>query len=167
MQQVLLLDVGYSPIQILHWTVAVTLVVTGKAEVVVETEEIIRSPSMEMFAPSVIRLCRYVRHKRRHVGPKFSRPNVYRRDGYRCQYCHRQFTGDKLTWDHVQPASRGGRTDWTNIVSACRRCNEDKRDRTPDEAGMSLKAKPVVPKNMPLVDPESVPDPRWLDYLGV
>nr|HEX4318590.1 HNH endonuclease [Kofleriaceae bacterium] len=106
---------------------------------------------------------------RRHVKPvKFSRVNIYARDRYRCQYCGQTCTTNELTYDHVVPRSRGGRTTWENIVAACYVCNRRKANRTPAEAGMKLLAQPVRPTWMPAVQirvsAQSMPD-AWRDYV--
>ena len=56
-------------------------------------------------------------------------------------------TADKLTIDHVIPRSRGGKNDWLNLVTACKKCNQKKGNKTPEEAGMPLLKKPIVPKS--------------------
>lgn len=71
----------------------------------------------------------------------FSKTNVLRRDHYRCAYCGR--TG--RTIDHVLPRAQGGETTWLNCVAACLKCNGDKADRTPEQAGMRLEIEPYVP----------------------
>lgn len=70
---------------------------------------------------------------------------LFRRDHHRCMYCGQQFGREVLTRDHVIPQSRGGKNVWANLVSACRPCNQRKADRTPEEAGMMLKAIPFKP----------------------
>ena len=70
---------------------------------------------------------------------------LFRRDDHRCLYCGRQFPRAELTRDHVLPTSRGGRDRWENVVAACRRCNWQKDDRTPEEANMPLLAVPFRP----------------------
>jgi 5-methylcytosine-specific restriction endonuclease McrA len=62
-------------------------------------------------------------------------------------YCARDFAGTQLTRDHIQPRSRGGRDRWENVVAACRRCNQHKANRTPEEANMQLVALPFKPNN--------------------
>jgi 5-methylcytosine-specific restriction endonuclease McrA len=92
--------------------------------------------------PTVVRLVRYVvTHWRYTSGPAWSRPGVLVRDGRRCSYCG----GKATTIDHVVPRCRGGRNTWTNTVAACSGCNSAKGDRTPTEAGMRLRWKPVAP----------------------
>jgi 5-methylcytosine-specific restriction endonuclease McrA len=116
--------------------------------------------------PAVVRLLRAFR---RHAKPvKFSRVNIYARDNYRCQYCGHKASISELTYDHVIPRSRGGRTTWDNIVSCCYACNANKANRTPAEARMTLRAAPTRPAWIPSVQirvsTKSVPD-AWRDYV--
>lgn len=107
--------------------------------------------STAMRVPSVVRLVHYVRYHRRTA--RFSRRNIYARDAHTCQYCGRRFPASELTCDHVVPRSRGGRTNWRNIVTCCVTCNRRKGGRTPREAGMRLLRPPR--------------EPTWLWSFGV
>jgi hypothetical protein len=89
------------------------------------------------LVPSAIRLHRPVGFRLTNVRP--TRHMVFRRDRHACQYCGRR---GELTLDHVMPQSRGGPDTWENLVSACQPCNQRKANRTPEEAGMKLAAKP-------------------------
>ena len=104
---------------------AMKMVFKGTAQ----TEEVsdleINSPSAVVKVPHVIRLVRYVHVPRSVI--KFSRRNVLVRDQYTCQYCHKEFPTVQLTLDHVLPISRGGETTWENVVTACKKCNNKKR----------------------------------------
>ncbi len=100
--------------------------------------------------PDVILLSKYGKIPRMSVN--FSRRNLYRRDGYTCQYCTTRFPYDKLTMDHILPKSKGGRTNWCNCVVACGPCNRRKADRTPKESGMKLLRHPSVPKWSPYLN---------------
>lgn len=92
--------------------------------------------------PKVLRLVQYVVTKWRYsAGPAWSRPGVLNRDKRACGYCGSKAT----TVDHIRPTSRGGRNTWVNTVAACDPCNQRKGDRMPDEAGMTLRIKPVAP----------------------
>src|SRR5512147_1989704 len=104
----LLLTQGYEPIRIISWQRAVTLLALDKVDVVEEYDVEIRAVSIIVRVPAVVRLRKTFR---RHAKPvKFSRVNIYARDGYRCQYCGLKCSIDELTYDHVTPRSRGGRT---------------------------------------------------------
>ena len=70
---------------------------------------------------------------------------LFRRDQFLCMYCGGEFTADNLSRDHILPVSRSGADSWTNVVTACKRCNHRKANRTPEEAGMQLLAVPFVP----------------------
>lgn len=167
MQRVLVLDAFYQPTRVVTWERAICLLYDRKAEVVESTGEIIRSPSMQMEMPSIVRMLRKPRSKK--VSIKFSRANVLLRDGHRCMYCGGQFEPYQLNYDHVLPRSRGGRTDWENIVSACYDCNSKKGDRTPQEAKMPLISQPRKPTWLPVVhktfDLRTVPE-SWKAYFG-
>lgn len=70
---------------------------------------------------------------------------LFRRDKNICLYCGGQFAYSQLSRDHVQPLSRGGMDVWTNVVTSCKRCNNRKADRSPEQANMELLAIPFVP----------------------
>ena len=106
MEPALLLNATYEPIKIISWKKAITLLFLGKAEMLERQDEDIHSTNDVHALPSVLRLYRRVRVPRKPV--QFSRGNVYRRDGYTCQYCAQKFSPSQLTFDHVMPRSRGG-----------------------------------------------------------
>ncbi|HPH64433.1 MAG TPA: HNH endonuclease [Kofleriaceae bacterium] len=166
MESTLLVSQSYEPIKVIAWQRAIGLLFLGKAEVVQEYDTEVRSVSMTLRVPAVVRLVRAFR--RQHKPVKFSRVNIYARDGYRCQYCGRKTSVAELTYDHVVPRSQGGGTSWTNIVTCCYLCNRKKGGRTPREAGMTLLAPPTQPNWMPAVairvSLKSVPA-AWRDYL--
>lgn len=114
-----------------------------------ESDDWIRAVNFEVQVPRVIRLLRYDRVPRSVV--KFSRRNVFLRDGNCCQYCKNKFGTHHLSLDHVIPRSRGGETSWENIVCACLKCNVRKGGRTPKEAGMKLSRCPFKPKRNPVL----------------
>lgn len=164
----LLLTPWYFPHKILKWQDAVTMVYLEKADVVVEYSDTVSSPSVEIFVPAVVRIRKAISSMKR--GLKFSRANVYARDSHTCQYCGTRCGVRELTYDHVIPRSRGGRTEWDNIVAACKACNSRKADRTPDECGMFPRTSPVKPAKLPLTSAIThVQDPpeEWVPFLGV
>lgn len=118
---------SHFPLSILSWQDAVSGVIQGKYAVVAEYEDVIHSPSMEMFLPSVVALRQYQKIGQR---VSFTRFNVFLRDGFRCQYCNGQFASRDLTFEHVIPRRLGGQTSWENIVAACVPCNSEKADQT-------------------------------------
>ena len=168
MEQTLLLNATYEPLKVVHWQKAITLLYQGKVEVISEHDREIRAVSFRIKLPSVIRLLRYIKIKRRFDYVPFSRANIYARDNHSCQYCGDQFPTSELTFDHVVPVAQGGRKDWENIVTCCVSCNRRKGGRTPAEAGMHLLRAPRRPDSAPAVQitiglrhaPQS-----WRDYL--
>ncbi len=167
-KRTLLLTSWFFPHKVIRWQDAVTMLYVDKADSIVDYGEEIRSPSVTMKVPAVIRLRRNFGKVKR--GVKFSRVNIFTRDGFRCQYCSGKRPMSKLTFDHVIPRSCGGRTEWTNIVAACRPCNTRKGGRTPDESGMFPIKAPRQPKSLPLtgplIDVTRAPH-EWHDFLVV
>lgn len=165
-EQTLVLNQGYQPVDIVPWHDAITALFLGKVEVIEEYDREVRSTYLVIKVPAVVRLLKKIRHRSKPV--KFSRVNIYGRDDYRCQYCGVRQAMHELTYDHVVPRSRGGKTNWENIVTACSPCNEKKANRTPEQAGMRLKKRPVQPVDVPTVliqvSRESAPA-AWRDYL--
>jgi 5-methylcytosine-specific restriction endonuclease McrA len=117
------------PISAVPWQDAVVGVIQNKLQVLEAYDErVIRTPSTTFVVPSVVVTTKFSQQKKRKV--LFSKANVFMRDNYQCQYCDRFFTGSELTFDHVIPRSKGGKTSWTNIVSACDGCNTKKGSKT-------------------------------------
>ena len=112
-------------------------------------DELIRTPSRRIRVPRVIQLVHYDRVPHREV--RFTRRNIFYRDRNRCQYCGKAFVQRDLNLDHVVPLSRGGRSEWTNVVAAGVPCNGRKGNRFPAEAGMGLIRPPKKPAGHPLV----------------
>src|SRR6185369_6382714 len=168
MDQTLLLNASYEPLKIVHWQKAITLLCQGKVEVIKEYDREIRAVSFSFKLPSVIRLLRYIKIKRRFDYVPFSRANIYARDEHTCQYCSEAYSTADLTFDHVLPVAQGGRKDWENIVTCCVTCNRRKGGRTPDAAGMRLITTPRRPDSAPSVrftiGVRQAPD-SWRDYL--
>ncbi len=146
--ETLVLNQGYEPVARVPWQRAMMLIWQGKVEVVEEYEDLfIRSVTVELKMPSVVRFLRLTR--RGPKGVKFSRENVYMRDGCRCQYCGLKVSRPEATYDHVVPRAQGGRTTWENVVICCVPCNQKKGNRTPAQAHMALRSTPVKPKKLP------------------
>lgn len=135
---VLQLNASYEPLRITSARKALTLVTKGVAVVVVPTNIQV---CHGIYLPSVIRLVelRRVPYRLQQV----SRKNIFVRDGYRCMYCGQRAPKAVLELEHVIPKSRGGKNSWENLVAGCHDCNQKKRDRTPEEAGMKLIHKPL------------------------
>jgi 5-methylcytosine-specific restriction endonuclease McrA len=100
--------------------------------------------------PRVIVLTAFDRIPKRHV--RFSRLNIYARDDFTCQYCGHHPPRQELNLDHVVPRSLGGRSTWENVVCSCLECNRRKGGRTPKQAGLRLRRKPVRPQWTPFVN---------------
>ena len=144
----LLLDQAYQPIKVIGWQRALCMQFLGKVEMVCAHDWQARTVSDAFPVPAVVRLFRYVRK-----GPlpvRFSRENVYLRDGYVCQYCGVLFPTRELTLDHVIPRWRGGRTNWKNVVTACVDCNRRKGGHSPEQAGLRLLSRPARPHTQPV-----------------
>jgi 5-methylcytosine-specific restriction endonuclease McrA len=140
-RKVLILNQDYSALTVCTVPKAFVLVYLKKAELVSEARDLqLRSVSHTFPMPSVIRLFRYVHLP--YKGVMLTRQNIFKRDGYCCQYCG---TVDELTLDHVVPKSRGGKSNWDNLTTACKRCNSRKGDFTPEEARMMLVQRPFKP----------------------
>ena len=152
----------------MDWRKAITLWCQGKVEVISVYDREIRSVSVSVKLPSVIRLLRYITIKRHYNLVPFSRANIYARDDHTCQYCGQGFPLDRLTFDHVVPVRYGGRKDWENIVTACGRCNRRKGGRTPAEAGMRIirmPRRPVRPATVRIAVGRREAPESWRDYL--
>jgi 5-methylcytosine-specific restriction endonuclease McrA len=166
MDRTLLLNTTFEPLSVLSWKKAVTLIFLGKVEVLREYEKEITGVSKSIRQPAVIRLVRLVRNN--HTNVKFSRRNIFLRDDYICQYCGKKHDPKGLTCDHIIPKSRGGVTEWTNIVTSCIRCNHKKGDKLPDEVEMYPRKRPTRPNGfymlMLYLGVTSLPT-YWKDYL--
>jgi len=166
----LVLNASYEPLRIISWQKAMLMWFSEKVDVLEYHGAMARSASSSFKLPSVLKLKSYVRPKRLD-GVRFCRENIYIRDNYTCQYCAVKFTYKELTLDHVLPASQGGPKTWTNVVTACRCCNQTKANRTPEKARMPLLRPPRAPQWLPVVEfniggerGEKSPT-TWKDYL--
>jgi len=149
----LLLNASFQPLQVISWQKAIQLFFSGKVEIVENSGEVVRSVSITIPIPRVIRLIKFVPLKSRKNIVRFNRNNVFMRDHHSCQYCGHKPPVSQLTLDHVKPVVKGGKKSWENIVTACRPCNLKKGGRTPEEAGMRLKHPPR--------------EPIWLPFMGL
>jgi len=163
MSQVLVLNKHFVAITVTSWKKAIRLVYLDHADVVdeeyktysfkdwVELSQYIKDHpagfihtcKFKIAIPEVISLKYY--DKIRFEEPRLTRKNIYEHYGYKCCYCGKKFSVDKLNIDHVVPRSRGGKTEWTNIVTSCIECNLKKGNKLPQEAGMKL----VIPPSKP------------------
>ena len=190
--QTLILNQMYRPHEIVDWKVATTRMFCGKVEVLAQYDEILAvvgrrtlamfpdlakalrqvigtdAESLTILVPAVAVVRRPVRRTKN--GVKFSKVNVCARDDFTCQYCETKLPMSSLNFDHVLPRSRGGKTEWGNIVTACYPCNTKKRNRTPDEAGMALLTHPTRPSEVPVLGPHvnaQTAPVEWHPYLDV
>lgn len=150
MNAVLVLDHDFRPLRVDGWQRAITDLFIGKIEVIeYSRDRTIQGVSQTYPMPAVVRVLR--RFRRDKIRIKFSRLNVYARDAFVCQYDGQRHATEDLTFDHVVPRSRGGKTTWENIVTCCVECNAEKSNRTPAEAGMRLLRAPKKPHFLPAV----------------
>lgn len=162
----LLLDNSFQALGTISWQRAVTLLTLGKIEVIESYEDkILRSRTWVIKMPAVVRLINSFR-KGKKEEVKFSRQNILTRDGWKCQYCGTDLDTKTVTYDHLVPKSKGGKTCWENIVSACDSCNRKKSNLMLSETNMTLKKKPKKPVWLPIVVQSvgSVPK-EWKSYL--
>ncbi|VDC30111.1 HNH endonuclease [Pseudogemmobacter humi] len=160
---------SWAPLSVWSWEDAFVAVHQERVVQVKSYEDVvIRSASREFEVPAVVALKSY--RKRKKVA--FTRYHVFLRDQFTCQYCGRKFEARDLTFDHVVPRSRGGQSNWTNIVAACGRDNLRKGSMTVAQAGMKLLRPPFEPTVHQLDRAaRSLPVPRgdlhqtWMDFL--
>jgi 5-methylcytosine-specific restriction endonuclease McrA len=146
-ETVVVLNADYSFLSVTSWKNAVCLLIENKAETLKETEKIVRNAdrSVVVTVPTVIRLIKYIRSIFKNKVP-YSKRNVFARDSQKCAYCRKKIEKlEDCTIDHVVPRAQGGKSTWDNCVTSCKPCNHKKADRTPTEARMYLKRKPVRP----------------------
>jgi 5-methylcytosine-specific restriction endonuclease McrA len=140
-EPVLVLNANFEPINVCNTRRAIGLILSGKADMVLNGRGYIHTVSELLPKPSIIRLEDMVHRPRPRV--KLTRREVFRRDNYTCQYCGRH--DGNLTVDHVHPRHMGGEHIWTNVVAACAACNHRKGGRPLQEAHMHLMHIPKEP----------------------
>ena len=125
------------PLSAVTWQVAIRLAYQKKVHVIHTYDSwVVRSPSVHMFVPAVVVTSDYIKWNRQ---VKYNRTNIFLRDDFTCQFCGAQPHANQLTLDHVIPRAHGGKTNWTNIVTACKECNHGKGNN-----------KKIVPKKAPV-----------------
>ena len=179
----LVLNADYTPIGVIDWQKAMIWLFRCQhnTNIGIEILEYHQQDSVMTTAgkipiPSIIKTSRYLKLFTKRVN--FSRKNVFIRDDFTCQYCNVKFPINKLTYDHVIPKStwkhHSTPTCWTNIVTACIKCNLQKSNKTPKEANMPLQREPFAPqkslKYLPLSYElttilKDFPD-QWHTYIG-
>lgn len=159
---------SYFPLSLWSWQDAIKAVFLDRVNVVSEYDRTVHSPTFEMQLPSVISLRDYVPAAR---WPAFTRFNVFLRDRFTCQYCGTPGPSHELTFDHVVPRSRGGRTTWENVVAACSACNLKKGNHLPGTpSGLTPYLSPTRPSAHRLQDhgrayPPNFLHESWRDFL--
>ena len=173
MADVLLLNadaqpLNISPLSIISWQMAIKAHFSDKVSILKTYEdEFIRSQRLVIQKPSVVIANRYIK---KNPKVKFTRRNVYLRDDYTCQYCFEEFPHTLLTFDHILPRSKGGKTNWDNVVTACSSCNVKKGGRLIKNSGMTLNQWPFQPTTEDLHKngknfPPNFLHKSWMDYL--
>ena len=158
---------SWYPLSVWCWQDTIRAMFLDRVSVLSHYDRLIRSPGRELRLPSVVALKQYVPQERR---PPFTRFNLFLRDRFTCQYCNTTAPTQDLTFDHVVPRSRGGRTSWDNIATACTRCNLKKGSRLPHECGMHPANKPHQPSPYQLrlngrAFPPNYLHQSWRDFL--
>lgn len=140
METILVLNADYTPLNITTFKRAIILVIKGKAEIIKNDVDFIRTETIHYEKPLIIRLFNYISHKMKNF--RVNRQRLYKRDNNECAYCGSK---KELTIDHIIPKSRGGKNSWNNLITCCLPCNLKKGDKTPDEARMPLRFSPKTP----------------------
>lgn len=158
---------SYFPLSLWSWQDAIKAVFLERVNIVCEYDRVVHSPSFTMRLPSVISLKEFIPQSRY---PAFTRFNVFLRDRFRCQYCDEALPTPDLTFDHLVPRARGGRTKWENVVTACQACNLRKGAHLCNEVGMNPRRKPFQPTAIELQEngrafPPNYLHESWRDYL--
>ena len=158
---------SYYPLSLWGWQDAIKAVFLERVSIVENYNKEVHSPSLTIKLPSVIALKDYVSPRR---SPAFTRFNVFLRDNFTCQYCYENLSANELTFDHLIPKFAGGKTTWTNVVSACTICNVKKGRRLLKYTDMYLKKIPMKPSSEKLQKngrnfPPNYLHESWRDYL--
>lgn len=138
---VLVLNYDFTPLNVTSFKRGFILVDKGKAEIVRSDDRPISNGYKNYVRPLIIRLLKYIKYYTKNVSP--TRNRIYKRDGNQCVYCSSK---RQLTIDHILPKSRGGKNEWTNLVTCCFSCNIKKANRTPEEAKMTMNVTPYIPQ---------------------
>ena len=162
-QKVLLLNADATPLKIISWESAIILMLKDVAFVIKESEIVARSQFLTISVPSILMVKKYKNIKEKQFPA--TRELVLLRDSNTCQYCGGKFESAKLQLEHIVPKSRGGSKSMDNIVAACKKCNDKKVNKTPEEAGMTLLKRPKkvsYSESLKIVIARKYPD--WSDY---
>jgi 5-methylcytosine-specific restriction endonuclease McrA len=161
---VLILNANYEPIHVCDIRRAMGLMLTEKADLVMNGRGIMHTASATFPIPSIIRLQKMVHAP--HPQVPLNRREIFRRDNYTCQYCGK--TTPILTIDHVIPRHLNGKHTWENVVAACPACNHRKGGRTLEESGMHLLHTPKIPPQTAsyVFAKQLVKNAEWDQYLS-
>jgi hypothetical protein len=159
----LVLNSSGEPHSIIPHDEAIVLVLSEKAFMVEGSGVIFHSPSIEVEAPSVLQLNRYVKLPASRRSVMLTRKNVCARDRHVCAYGDEDHPGD--TMDHIIPKAKGGEHSWLNVVCSCRHHNQQKGRKTLEELGWELKYEPFRPHGIGVYLRSLNPQPDWEKYL--
>jgi 5-methylcytosine-specific restriction endonuclease McrA len=122
----------------------------------------IRTVNRKYKIPSIIRLETYITIRNHHV--RLSKENIFKRDKYCCQYCGT--SKQPLTIDHVVPKNKGGKDTWSNLVTACQRCNNLKGNKNLEDLNMQLRSNPKKPNRLRVLQSKmDINRTEWKTYL--
>jgi 5-methylcytosine-specific restriction endonuclease McrA len=163
MTKALILNATYEPLSVVPVRRAAVLVLRGRAAVVESTGRILHAEKVQIPAPSVVRLNRFVKAPFAR-GIAVNRRSIFARDEHECQYCR----GPAENLDHIVPRSRGGGHTWANVVACCSRCNARKGDRLLGEISLSLIRRPNAPSRFGWVYARAGTElhPSWARYIA-
>lgn len=156
--------VSYLPLSVIQWKEAIRYMWHDKCDVLEWYDDwLVRSPSWETKVPAVIMMREYINPK---INIRFSKSNLYLRDQYTCLYCNQRIHKQDLTMDHLVPVSKGGKTNWDNMVTSCSDCNCKKGNRM----DWKPKYKPYKPGYWELVRKRkqldfSIKHPSWNNFI--
>ena len=155
---------SYFPLSLWTWQDSIKASISNRVTILAEYEDVVRSPSVEIKIPSVVVLKDYIKP---NSASAFTRINLFLRDEFKCQYCGLK---GEMTFDHIIPRSKGGKTTWENVVASCQKCNLKKGSRSLKKAGLNLKQQPKKPdpeylRNQGRKFPPNYLHDSWMDYL--
>jgi 5-methylcytosine-specific restriction endonuclease McrA len=161
---VLKLDSSFKPIEIISWEEAFLLTWLNKAWAAEYSDHWVHSAKETFQIPSVIVLFKYIEEK--FFTLPCTRKNIMIRDENHCQYCRQRFRETDLTIDHVIPRSKGGKTIWTNVVMACKPCNQQKKDLLLENSSLTLMRRPQKPSYRSIIKKRiKTSNVKWKEYL--
>ncbi len=161
---VLKLDSSFKPIEVVSWREAIVLTWLNKAWAAEYSDKWVHSATKTFQVPSVIVLFKYIDEK--FFTLPCNRRNILLRDENKCQYCSKNLFESELTVDHVLPKSKGGASNWENVVAACKPCNQKKRDFLIKSAPVSLIRLPQKPSYRSIIQKHiGNVNLKWKEYL--